>query len=404
MSSDKMDHYVLILKEVFVIYLNSNCSNNSFNTTQEKPELVPIQITWICLSIVALILNLFSLFIFWHQPKSSTMRVTLILLSISETLFHSCMLLNYISVELLIVKYAIGETPTFWHLYITPRISAVTMVILHVFISARNWCNLIISMSRTEAVLYPMKCRRLFRQSRIYFIYFFTTAVAVVFSILRHLDVAMTICISTEYFVNSPNYFSVKVTAIFNIIYFILQTGIPWLSVITSTVIMIIVLSRFHSDRLLSNPVSQRNQKVAIRTVLLLAIIFSLCELPNLIVTFIYNLNSFINFEFINPEIVIKLGNTLVILDSIFNFFVYAASLPYFRRKLLDLFRCRLCLMSRNLSLIYENTWRSHTERSVRLNYSNVKCRPEFKHFDYQQCQKNSVNEILCEENFITQV
>lgn len=308
---------------IFIIKFSLNCTDSGLGLPNED---VPVYM--LVLSFIALLLNSFSLLIFWQQKNKSVMRTSLVLLSVTEIMFHTSNLMFY----LFAYSNFVFIPKKYWEKVLLSVNIGIVQLSRDVFVCARNWCNLLISASRAEAIAFPLKTRKMFTRKKIIIILLVSSTIATIINTFRYLDFEMTICenpkpmrkFSTTIFMTSKPYV--------DSVYFTWQSGIPCITVIICTIIMISVLGTKNNANLPNfNNQRSRNQYLAIRTVLSLAIIFSIFELPSLIMTL---------FKFDNAHY-ISIGNTMVLLDSIFNFIVYTFSLPYFRSYMTQRFCCQ---------------------------------------------------------------
>lgn len=358
--------YKIILMEVLVVRFTYNCTGNS-TLSDSNPMDSSMDVHMVVLSLLALLLNAYSFLIFQRQRRKSIMRTTIILLSISETQFHFFLVVNYIFSFYLPVDLTAKTSIRYF--YTIPPLSAVTMLTLNLFVCARNWCNVLISLSRAEVVIFPMRRHKYFRSKVIYNIYWVILAIGVFLVIGRHSDYYMLVCSSFTTGIRTIQFnllLNENHVRALNMLYFLFQTGLPWVLVFTSSTAMMISLTRM---KLGLTTVStniynarRRNQRTAIKTVLNLAAVFSVCELPNLIVSslpVIHNVS-------ISPaviKILFKIGNTMIILDSIFNFFVFSVNLPFFRKRILEIVKCQF-MNNDNIGGIRNNTWHSYSIRT----------------------------------------
>lgn len=328
-------------KPVLFLQWNTGCNGSDNRPVEEEILIQPFIAT---LSIIAFLLNTIAILIFFYQPKRSVMRFNLIILSVAESLFNFIVILCFLltCADLMTISLPRFSAPSFGSIEIVPRAYKLTIIFMDIMVCVRNWCNLLIAASRAEVIAKSIGKERFFRKSSIYAILGTIFLLSTGLAILRHCDVQLLVCENSNngtYFSEERLYLPPVALKTITLIWFFIQCIIPWTGVVVCSSIMTVAICRNFKKRKLLNvsaSSSQKRRNTALRTVLGLALTFTICELP----TFLFTIVSGIEISGMEKyKVLINISNSLIVLDSVINFLVYAAAMPQFREDFCKLVR-----------------------------------------------------------------
>ncbi|GAA34061.1 hypothetical protein CSKR_113502 [Clonorchis sinensis] len=318
-------------------YVNSsNCSFTSYTSSCEESERLydPVLLG---LSLLALVLNATCMSIFAQQNRQSVMRISLLLLSATEVVFHLFFCLDYA------MRIAVCSIPIEKPTIMTTVMSALINFGGDAFICARNWCNVLITAARTEVIVFPLRSRRYFTRRSTVLIYVFLLTLACMLASVRAFFDQAGIChvgnntesLNLEILPLMPSHV-IKHYEAYG--YFIYQIILPILLVLTmSTIICTYVSPWCQAEILEASTIRRRHQMNATRTVLIIALTFLSFQMPSFVFVILHNYTGIISQEtdsVFRFKIAQALADTLIVLDSVINILIYSFKIPGFRNQL----------------------------------------------------------------------
>ncbi|CAH8632139.1 unnamed protein product [Schistosoma margrebowiei] len=255
-------------------------------------------------------------------------------------------------------------------LIILPVIQNILMFIAEVGLFSRNWCVCLITAARAEVVIWPLGSRswqRILRNPRKFIqIFILLLLISIIIAGLKHTDYISLLCydpINHQYGMWSQEYmFTHKSFSLYmSFIVLPYRAVITWILIILFTIMIIIRLrpwrkessllqisqSKSLDDIPMTNENSQQDairkrqkgQMKATRVVLMVALAFGLLECMNFMISLCQTFNLLDNNHL--SRLLETIGNTLITIDSICNFFVFISLMSYFRIIFLQIFCCK---------------------------------------------------------------
>uniref|UniRef100_A0A3Q0KQ19 G_PROTEIN_RECEP_F1_2 domain-containing protein n=1 Tax=Schistosoma mansoni TaxID=6183 RepID=A0A3Q0KQ19_SCHMA len=367
-----------------------------------------------------------------HGRSRSSFLTSLIILSIFEVIFNLFTFLfklieifspNFIHQIPLDPK---NHIPPDMKLLIIPVIQNIIMFIADIGLMCRNWCICLITIARAEVVIWPLGSKlwqRILRNPRrfkLIFMIFFV--ISMIISAFKHTDYIGQLCYdeqykkyslwSEEYFWTYEN-FSKYMT----FIVLPYQAVIPWFIITIFTILILFRLKPWKHDKNLilfcdntkslddipdiqgsqpSPPPPQQQQQLqeqqqrqqqcciqqdalrkrqqgqmkATRIVLCVAIIFGLLECMNFIISICQTIKILPN-NYIS-RILETIGNTLIVIDSICNFFVFITMMLYFRQLFTKIFLCKEFINHNNNNNNTTNSCSSSNVSQKNTSYTSI--------------------------------
>ncbi|VDP71515.1 unnamed protein product [Echinostoma caproni] len=306
-------------------------------------------------SLLALVLNIICTVVFLRPKRRSLMRLSLLLLSTSEVIFHTFISLDYSN------RLFVCSNDNSSHTVSPLRRILVAGINLgaDTLLCSRNWCNVLITAARTEVVISPIRSRRIFTRRSIVFMYFGVLTVAILLSLVRSFYDYIVLCLPEpspdrgtsdrmNVLLYSPHLvlplLSNDVISSFEAYcFFIFQVILPVMLVLTMSITIAYYMSPWkHSQILEVSMVRRRHQMNATRTILLLATTFLCFEMPSFILVLLQHYTRLVSSEEsrFRYRVAQLAADLLLTSDSIANIMIYGFKLPEFRRHLA---RC-LCI------------------------------------------------------------
>lgn len=349
--------------------MNSTPSNHCANSSSGAPYIGTvyfyIDLVSSCFGFIALCLNVIALHTFctvYGQIRriSSTLRTLLILLSICEIGFtFSYCVHTWIY---MCISYPRTSAALTWALHVT---SETAYLAANVFTPARNWCIVLIALSRLEVVIKPFAYQqgKIFTKRTIAYVLAFLVVCVISLSVPRLFTYRWHLCQNEDgkYFLHSEYLDVLTHIQIAITLYFSIQSVIPPCIVAVSSVVMILMLRHRES--------SQSNSAVT-KSVLVLLGLFSFLEGTQ----FIMALLCMTKEESTVCLFLMSFGNNLIVLDSCCNFVVYMSTTREFRHNMSKLLvRCCFCCpekISRQVCLTATDT--VPNAHSMRHSYTPI--------------------------------
>ncbi|KAL3308010.1 hypothetical protein Ciccas_013465 [Cichlidogyrus casuarinus] len=304
---------------------------------KDRKEDILILFSLVCL---AFLLNNISFWTLLRQPKKSAMRRNLILLSFSEIALTSTQILDYgFEISNKTFRYQ-GEIEDIWT---KAYMAQLCNVLSDVTICMRNYCNALIAIGRAEVIICPLR-RKFFNQHRLLLSYIFLWLISSGVALARSTGEQLSSChVSMD---NSSSVFKTwdsgpKGTNRI-IAFFVFQVIIPLTVVVVATSLIIyhVAPTKKQENEITSNPNRRKHHKKATQTVLILAGIFTLFELPTFIMVII---SESMNVSDNVTDIMIPISEFGMAFDSLFNIFAYCTAVSEVRRNVLYIF-CLPCI------------------------------------------------------------
>ncbi|RTG90615.1 uncharacterized protein DC041_0002093 [Schistosoma bovis] len=255
-------------------------------------------------------------------------------------------------------------------LIILPVIQNILMFIAEVGLFSRNWCVCLITAARAEVVIWPIGSRpwqRILRNPRKFIqLFILLLFISIIIAGLKHTDYISLLCydpINHQYGMWSQEYmFTHKSFSLYmSFIVLPYRAVITWILIILFTIMIIIRLRPWRKESSLlqisqskslddipmtnENPQHdairkrQKGQMKATRVVLMVALAFGLLECMNFMISLCQTFNLLDNNHL--SRLLETIGNTLITIDSICNFFVFISLMSYFRIIFLQIFCCK---------------------------------------------------------------
>ncbi|CAH8870485.1 unnamed protein product [Trichobilharzia szidati] len=323
-----------------------------------------------------------------HQTKSrntghtrSSFMISLVFLCVCEVIFNLGLFVFKL-VQVLSPKF-VHQTPNdgYSHippdmiLIVLPVIQNLLMFIAEVGLFCRNWCVCLITAARAEVVIWPLGSRawqRILRKPKRFIqIFILILFLSIIIVGLKHTDYIGLLCYDDtihQYGMWSQAYmFSRESFLLYlNSVVLPYRAVITWILIVLFTAMIIIRLRPWSKESLLlqtSNSKSlddipatqecsqkdamrkrQKGQMRATRVVLVVAIAFGLLECMNFMIAICQSAGLLENDHL--SRLLETIGNTLITIDSICNFFVFISLMSYFRQIFLQLFCCKKAVMT----------------------------------------------------------
>ncbi|CAH8594672.1 unnamed protein product [Schistosoma turkestanicum] len=263
-----------------------------------------------------------------------------------------------------------NHVPPDMTLLILPVVQNLLMFIAEVGLFCRNWCVCLITAARAEVVIWPLGSRawqRVLRHPRKFIqIFILLLVLSIIISGLKHTDYISLLCydqIHHQYGMWSQEYVFSHKSFSFYMSFIVLpyRAVITWILIILFTIMIIIRLRPWRKESSLLQisqskslddiPTAQgtsqhdavrkrqKGQIKATRVVLMVALAFGLLECMNFMISICQTLNLLGNNHL--SRLLETIGNTLITIDSICNFFVFISLMSYFRTIFLQIFCCK---------------------------------------------------------------
>ncbi|KAK4475513.1 hypothetical protein MN116_000803 [Schistosoma mekongi] len=317
------------------------------------------------------------------QSRSSFM-ISLIILCICEIIFNlSAFIFKLIHV---LSPYFIHQIPLnkLNHkppdliLIILPILQNILMFIAEVGLFCRNWCVCLITAARAEVVIWPIGSHSwqcILRQPKHFLqIFILLLIISILIAGLKHTDYIGLLCydnvmhqytglkhtdyigllcydnVMHQYSMWSKEYVFTHKTFSLYMSFIVLpyRAVITWILIMLFT-IMIIIRLRPCSKQSTTTTYNisqhdairkrQKGQMKATRVVLVVALAFGLLECMNFMISICQTLNLLHNNHL--SRLLETIGNTLITIDSICNFFVFISLMSYFREIFCQIFCCK---------------------------------------------------------------
>ncbi|KAL3310939.1 hypothetical protein Ciccas_010487 [Cichlidogyrus casuarinus] len=360
------------------IYTEQNCSSDIWNisdarNTQQQPhgisgcdgEIPKSMLIQAILNSVSIISNMLCTYGFVRQllqensrrKENVSMNKVLFILSLSETIFATALLVVYLILMRIpslcrqIITLSVEDArESFWKLISLPIFSSLLMILVDFFSTFKNCISCIITLLRMEAILCPISVFVL-RSTKIFRLILALLAMLICPIVLIPLFTNRNIVCFNE-FDNKIELFrenwipgitrkSIKTFSFF------MGVFIPWVVIFSATVVLLIAISRASKNLLrTTSDVADRTSKVVIRhkkskqvknhtkaslAILIFSITFTLFEFPRFIACILYYNNKGLDLE----QIVLftEVASCFSILNSILNFFIFLLFMPRFRKQ-----------------------------------------------------------------------
>lgn len=304
-----------------------NCSLPPWSVIAAQPVFA-LEATSVALGLFAMTTNAAALRLFCQRPRhrsaqpgspftsspgrlSRTLRRLLLLLCLAESGFT----LSFCAHTIFFTLLHLRPIPSIGILHLLLYGSLFFYFTANVCIPVRNWCILLIAVSRFEVVAKPFARQqgKVCTSRRLMFVLGFIGVISIALTVPRLFDEQWTTCHpdpSTSYLIfrrlpGSQDLQNLKWSLF--LVYFTLQSLIPPFAVVLLSMAMIACLRR------------RRRASALTRAVLLLLVLFGLLESAQFVLA-----ADCLNGVY-KPECELKAasGNLLVVLDSCANFFVY---------------------------------------------------------------------------------
>ncbi|THD19802.1 Rhodopsin orphan GPCR [Fasciola hepatica] len=314
-------------------------------------------------SLLALVLNVICILIFLRQKRRSLMRLSLLLLSTSEVLFHTFICLDYSNRLFVCSQNSHTLSPLRRILIACINLGADTLL------CSRNWCNVLITAARTEVVISPIRSRRIFTRRSIIAMYFSVLTIAVMLSLVRSFYDYILLCLTES---NSDTEGGVRRNVLLHgahmvlpllsdsfvssyeaYCFFIFQVIVPVMLVLAMSSTIACYMSPCKQSEILEvSMVRRRHQMNATRTILLLAATFLCFEMPSFILVLLQHYTRLVSSEEsrFRYKVAQFAADMLLTSDSIANIMIYSFKLPEFRRHLTRCCCCSCCCFARSVS------------------------------------------------------
>ncbi|CAH8661500.1 unnamed protein product [Schistosoma rodhaini] len=310
------------------------------------------------------------------KHSKSSFMISLIFLCGCEVIFNlGAFIFKLIQVlsSYFIHQYPIDGSkhiPPDMNLIILPIIQNILMFIAEIGLFCRNWCVCLITAARAEVVIWPLGSRswqRILRNPRKFIqIFILLLLISIIIAGLKHTDYISLLCydsINHQYGMWSQEYmFTHKSFSLYmSFVVLPYRAVITWILIILFTVMIIIRLRPWRKESSLlqisqskslvdipmehENPQHdavrkrQKGQMKATRVVLMVALAFGLLECMNFMISICQTFNLLGNNHL--SRLLETIGNTLITIDSICNFFVFISLMSYFRIIFLRIFCCK---------------------------------------------------------------
>ncbi|KAA0184784.1 Rhodopsin orphan GPCR [Fasciolopsis buskii] len=306
-------------------------------------------------SLLALVLNLICILVFLRQKRRSLMRLSLLLLSTSEVLFHTFISLDY-SNRLFVCSQDLHTVSALRRILI-----ACINLGADSLLCSRNWCNVLITAARTEVVIRPIRSRRIFTRKSIIGMYLSTLSLAFLLSLVRSFYDYILLCVveadevtdgrpSENALLHSAHMVLPLLSDSFVSNYeaycfFIFQVILPVVLVLAMSSTIACYMSPCKQSEILEvSMVRRRHQMNATRTILLLAATFLCFEMPSFILVLLQHYTRLVSSDEsrFRYKIAQFVADMLLTSDSIANIMIYSLKLPEFRKHLT---RCCFCVI-----------------------------------------------------------
>ena len=368
------------MEYLYIVQFLNGCSDSSTDTgnlsdldngnTSEELSFDPIghfidimnfsiNIIFIVLSVINIIVHLFSYLVFMKWKKSP-MMVLLKFLSVSEIFFNfAFFIVTLISISPAHFKTTITSLSPNLYISIMILIFPLTKCTANACIIMRNWNLVLIAFARYEVVKYPIKPKKFFEGTSLNFILIIISTVSWLYGLLRIFEYKLVFCLDNNYQFQVEELLMASQFYTFimlNVGFHILQGSCPAVCVFILSISLIYqlrlaarVIKRQRADIMMNridSPIAQRSRSNTVNkpkdefknlTVHFLSITFFILEIPQCAV---YSLHSIgiIDDKIIHP---IRNWTTLLLLaDSLCNFWIYAASNRKFRTALHHIICC----------------------------------------------------------------
>ena len=278
------------------------------------------------ISLIVLINCVVVICAFAGKGVHSSLKLHLLLLSISEFLFAIFVSLGYVNLLCGVCRYRF-EDRTHQMLFM-----AACYACSDVFLCGRNWCHMIITMNRCERLLLPLRPRRFFVAINCLAIYIVTLLFAAGFVAVRTFDTRLLICWTADREYRSAHikdYWRKEewFTYFEQFVYYTYQTSIPVVLTLAGSVAMAVKL--LQTSALLNTTEAARQMQMrASKTVLAMAVVFAALELPPLLFSNLCHLSYCSDGAYT----AFQLATEVVLLShSISNTLIFWLSIPEFK-------------------------------------------------------------------------
>lgn len=311
------------------------------------------------------------------------MRKSLLLLSSTEVLFYVFFSLDY-TTRILICTHVTTKRSVSTNVF-----GAFINLGSDCFLCTRNWCNVLITAARMEVVIRPLRVRRCFTHSFTSIFYCVTLFITFLLSLFRSFYDYVSVCTNTLDGHDTLRLATVLPLMSQSIVdkfesygFFIIQTTVPVLLVLTMSVKIALRISPCRSSPMLDvNSVRRKRQSDATCTILLLATSFLCCQMPCFIFVLLQHFTNVLRNDVADGattriiEMAQFAADLLLLVDSITSIMIYSLKLSEFRRYLMCTIQCVYMSGSslRNTSLLQNRTSRRPRVYTMRTQNSKGK-------------------------------
>ncbi|KAA0198401.1 putative rhodopsin orphan GPCR [Fasciolopsis buskii] len=258
---------------------------------------------------------------------------------------------------------------------ILPVVENLWFFVADLGLLCRNWCVCLITISRAEVILWPLgsKCwQRILRKRRWFLMTFILLMCALaILAYVKHADYVGSLCFDSTRMKFAlwmqPFIMKEKQFALFELFgYHMVQSCLSWVIICLFTIIIIVQLKPWNREnsRLFSGTsenstltsvhsqsrgsavqssavrVRQLNQIRATRAVLVIVLLFVILQFPS-VVSVALQCGGYVDMHSSTMRTLESLANTLIVANSIGNFFAFIFMLKHFRIIILRIFRSR---------------------------------------------------------------
>nr|ANO39024.1 GCR049 [Schmidtea mediterranea] len=316
----------------------TNCSTNSGNFSASANIEKIYQIISITLLSINSFANCFALHIFskflWHMPI--LMNQILARFSFIELIFQMTLLLFYLVEYMKIDEYIISSR------FVNPGIMDALFRCIYLFsvgfLIARNSWIILLAFHRFECICYPLRTKRYVTSANINFYFFGIVSFAILIAFPRMFEQTYTYCLQTGDVVNVSealsNVYQYRIVYL-NVFVFLIQIGIPLLSVNILSILMLRKIRQSLTFRRTSAAPNQKKKSFAAdKLVVALCITFFTFEMPSFFSKLFHNSHIISNDKIIYHLTFI--ANISIYIDSSMNLLIYLVSNRIFRGAVLQ--------------------------------------------------------------------
>ena len=318
-------------------------ANLSYSATNDSDQCDKYnrRLVFMPLSLLALITNLLAVVIFVQQKRPSALRHNLLMLVSSETALHFFMVATYVNVIVGVCYFNVEDR------HVQLGLQSLFFTGADVFIFMRNYCNVLVTLQRCEGVLFPLKRRPICTPRACLTAFLLVLILALSLCVMRAFDSKLLVCKDINYYAaySTDLLYAQNWYAIFEAFgFYCVQTTAPVGLVVIASLAIALCLLRDRSAIDLRATCSAHAVKVrATKTVLALAVVFTLLETPPMIFTLVQTFVDSVTISSGTQNIMYNVIDLCIALDSLFNIVVFMITMPQFRGQFVGFFSWMSC-------------------------------------------------------------